>query len=62
MFFPIITFTALEFSQYFFQNGYCEFDDMMMNSIGFWFGSLLCPITDYFSLRISRGKIKNFWN
>lgn len=59
--FPLIAFTALEFSQYFLQNGYCEFDDMMMNSIGFWIGSFLCPLTDLFAYKLSKGRVKTFW-
>lgn len=60
-FFPLITFTALEFSQYFFRNGYCEFDDISLNSIGFWFGSILCPVSDFAAKKFSHGRFKYFW-
>ncbi len=62
VFFPILAFTVLEFSQYVFQNGYCEFDDMMMNSIGFWFGNLLCFVCDKLTYFFSKGRINRFWN
>ncbi len=60
--FPVIAFTLLEFSQYIFQNGYCEFDDMMMNSIGFWVGNLLCLSSDKLAEYLSKGRIKRFWS
>ena len=60
--FPIMAFTLLEFSQFFFRVGYCEFDDMMMNSIGFWFGNILCFVCNAFSAKISNGRVNRFWN
>lgn len=60
--FPIVCFTLLEFSQYFFHMGYCEFDDMMMNSVGFWFGNLLYYISNFITFKISKGTVKRFWN
>lgn len=60
--FPIVTFTLLEFSQFYFQIGYCEFDDMMMNSLGFWFGNFMCYLCDYLTVKITNGRIKRFWN
>ena len=60
--FPIFAFTLLEFSQFYFQIGYCEFDDMMMNSIGFWLGNLMCHFCDYLTVKITDGKVKRFWN
>ncbi len=60
--FPIAAFTLLEFSQFYFQIGYCEFDDMMMNSLGFWLGNLLCFLSDYLTVKITGGRVKRFWN
>lgn len=60
--FPITAFTLLEFSQYMFQNGYCEFDDMLMNSLGFWIGSLMFFVANKIAIKISKGRFKRFWN
>ncbi len=60
--FPIAAFTLLEFSQFYFQIGYCEFDDMMMNTLGFWLGNLLCLMSDYLTVKITGGRVKRFWN
>lgn len=60
--FPLTIFTLLEFSQYVFKNGYCEFDDMMMNSIGFWLGSLLFMLSNKFASFVSKGRYNSFWN
>ena len=60
--FPLITFTLLELSQYIFQNGYCEFDDMMMNTIGFWFGNILFWCSNIIATTISKRKYNTFWN
>lgn len=59
--FPLTAFSLLEFSQYILQNGFCEFDDMMMNSIGFWFGTALGHIADRIIYRLSKGKLNKFW-
>ncbi len=59
--FPVIAFTLLEFSQYIFQNGYCEFDDMSMNSIGFWLGCLLLPLSNSIAEKLSQNRINSFW-
>ena len=59
--FPLIAFTLLEFSQYLFQNGFCEFDDMMMNSLGFWLGALLGAVTDLVVKKATKGSISCFW-
>lgn len=59
--FPILSFTLLEFSQYIFQNGYCEFDDMMMNSIGFWFGNILFIVLNKITFILSKRKYSLFW-
>lgn len=61
LFFPIVAFSMLEISQYIFQNGFCEFDDIAMNTLGFWFGAILCPLTDCIAKRISKNKIQQFW-
>lgn len=61
LFFPIIAFTLLELSQYVFQNGYCEFDDMMMNSMGFWLGNLLCTVFDRITLKVTNRRLLSFW-
>ncbi len=61
IFFPVLAFTLLEFSQYIFQNGYCEFDDMMMNSVGFWFGALLFNVSNKFAVLVSKRKYMFFW-
>lgn len=60
--FPVITFSLLEFSQYVFQNGFCEFDDMLMNSIGFWFGNLLYFVFNFLAVKFSGNRVKRFWN
>lgn len=59
--FPLLAFTLLEFSQYFFQNGFCEFDDMMMNSFGFWLGALLGTFADAVVKKCTKGRIISFW-
>ncbi len=59
---PIIAFTLLEFSQYIFQNGFCEFDDMMMNTLGYWLGCLFYYIMNKFALKVSKGRFERFWN
>ena len=59
--FPVVTFGLLEFSQFVFQNGYCEFDDIIMNSIGFWLGNILCIMLDKITVCITHGRIKAFW-
>lgn len=61
VFFPVVAFSLLELSQYVFQNGCCEFDDMMMNSVGFWFGCILCFATDKLAKSISKGRCITFW-
>ncbi|MBR6620539.1 MAG: VanZ family protein [Clostridia bacterium] len=60
--FPIFAFSCLELSQYLFQNGYCEFDDISMNTVGFWLGALLCPLTNFLARKISRNRCLTFWN
>ncbi len=59
--FPLVAFSLLELSQYFFQNGYCEIDDMLMNSIGFWFGAVLCIFADKLAGKLTSGRLKAFW-
>ncbi len=59
--FPIIAFTLLEFSQFIFQNGYCEFDDMMMNTLGFWLGNLMFIVLNKAAVFLSKGKYSTFW-
>ncbi len=59
--FPILAFSLLELSQYAFQNGFCEFDDMMMNSIGFWLGCFLCFVTDKIANAVTKGRCVVFW-
>lgn len=61
MFFPLVTFTLLEFSQFVFQNGYCEFDDMLMNSTGFWLGILLFNTLNKLAVIISKKRYSLFW-
>ena len=60
--FPLFAFSCLEFSQYLFQNGYCEFDDISMNTVGFWLGALLCPLTNVSARKLSKNNCKTFWN
>lgn len=60
--FPVFAFSCLELSQYLFQNGYCEFDDISMNTVGFWFGALLCPFTDGIARKLSQNRYAAFWN
>ena len=60
-FFPIAAFSLLEFSQYFFQNGFCEFDDMMMNSLGFWLGALSGVIADALVKKATNGRYTSIW-
>ncbi len=59
--FPIIAFTLLELSQFIFQNGYCEFDDMMMNTLGFWLGNLMFIVLNKAAVFMSKGKYSTFW-
>lgn len=59
--FPLAAFSLLEFSQYWLQNGYCEFDDMMMNSLGFWLGALLGTVADATINKATKGRINCFW-
>lgn len=59
--FPVLAFSALEYSQYLFQNGFCEFDDMMMNSVGFWIGAVLGFFSDFLIKNISKGKLTYLW-
>lgn len=59
--FPVIAFSLLELSQYILQNGFCECDDMMMNSIGFWFGCVLCFVTDKVAKAVTKGRCDAFW-
>lgn len=59
--FPLAAFSLLEYSQYLFQNGFCEFDDMMMNSLGFWLGALLGVIADLTVKKATKGRITCFW-
>ncbi len=61
IFFPLLAFSLLEFSQYFFQNGFCEFDDMMMNTVGFWLGVVVGFAADKAVFALSKGKISSFW-
>lgn len=60
--FPLVAFSLLEYSQYLFQNGFCEFDDMMMNSVGFWFGALFGFIADTVVKKVTNGSISCFWD
>ncbi len=59
--FPLLAFSLLEYSQYLLQNGYCEFDDMMMNSVGFWFGSLFGIVADITVKKATKGRLTSFW-
>ena len=59
--FPLAAFSLLEYSQYLFQNGFCEFDDMMMNSLGFWLGAVLGVIADTIVKKATKGRITCFW-
>lgn len=59
--FPLVAFSLLEFSQYLFQNGFCEFDDMMMNSLGFWIGAVLAVSGDKIVKKITQGRITGLW-
>lgn len=59
--FPLIAFSLLELSQYVFQNGFCEIDDMMMNTLGFWFGAALAPISDILTSRATKNRLNHFW-
>lgn len=60
--FPIVAFSLLEYSQFLLQNGFCEFDDMMMNSAGFWLGALLGFTADKLIIKITHGRLNCFWN
>ncbi|MBQ5824333.1 MAG: VanZ family protein [Clostridia bacterium] len=60
--FPLVMFSLLEFSQFFFQNGYCEFDDMLMNSLGFWIGVIMCYSLNKVAYKLSEGHAEHFWN
>lgn len=59
--FPITAFSLLEYSQYLLQNGFCEFDDMMMNSLGFWLGALLGLVADTIVKKATKGRVTCFW-
>lgn len=59
--FPLVAFSLLEYSQYLFQNGFCEFDDMMMNSFGFWLGAVFGVIADITVKKATKGRITCFW-
>lgn len=59
--FPLAAFSLLEYSQYLFQNGFCEFDDMMMNSLGFWFGAVFGVVADTIVNKVTKGRINCFW-
>lgn len=59
--FPVAAFSLLEYSQYYFQNGFCEFDDMMMNSLGFWLGAVIGTAADKVVYKLSRGRTDCFW-
>ncbi len=59
--FPLIAFSLLELSQYVFQNGFCEIDDMMMNTLGFWLGVALAPISDILTSRATKKRLNHFW-
>ena len=54
-------FFLLEYSQYVFQIGYCEIDDMLMNALGFWFGAALAPLTDWLASRVTKRRVTHFW-
>ncbi len=59
--FPLAAFSLLELSQYLLQNGFCEIDDMLMNSVGFWFGAVLAPLSDRLTRKITDNRINHFW-
>ena len=59
--FAPVAFFFLEYSQYMFQIGYCEIDDMVMNALGFWLGAALAPLSDRFARRVSKQRITYFW-
>lgn len=59
--FPITAFSLLEYSQYLLQNGFCEYDDMMMNSLGFWLGAVLGFIADTIVVKATKGRVTCFW-
>ena len=59
--FPPIAFSLLEYSQFLLQNGFCEFDDMMMNSLGFWFGALFAYVLDKTVRKLTKGIVTGFW-
>ncbi|HBL41209.1 MAG TPA: hypothetical protein DDY98_06425 [Ruminococcaceae bacterium] len=56
-----IAFSLLEYSQYVFQIGYCEIDDMVANTLGFWLGAALVPLSDWLAKRLTKQKIQHFW-
>lgn len=60
--FPLVAFSLLEYSQYLFQNGFCEIDDMLMNSLGFWLGVGLFYLSNAVTGSLTHGKLKYFWN
>ncbi len=56
-----VVFFALEYSQYRLQIGYCEIDDMAMNTLGFWLGTVLAPLSDRFTKHITKQRLQHFW-
>ena len=59
--FAPIAFFFLEYSQYVFQIGFCEIDDMVMNAFGFWLGAVLAPLSDWAARRVTKGQVRYFW-
>lgn len=54
-------FFLLEYSQYLFQIGFCEMDDMLMNAFGFWLGAALAPLSDRVAQLVSKQRLPHFW-
>ncbi len=59
--FAPVAFFLLEYSQYVFQIGYCEIDDMVMNAFGFWLGAALAPLSDWVARRVNKQRVTHFW-
>lgn len=55
-FVPIVVSTFIEWSQYYFDNGICDVDDIMLNCFGFYIGALFVVVIDRLRRCITKGE------
>lgn len=60
--FPVIISSAIELSQLVLKSGNCDIDDVLLNSIGFYFGVMFKNIMDFVINKRTGGRTKTIFN